>query len=211
MNRLYMFIPALLFVVTSATGQTIKSNGKPTENVVVQYEKLVESGAFLTSEGWCRAAKLYAESPMFPAQGEISLMGTGGAVGENWVRNGKAEVETKWTDYYGTIDSALRYRRPNRPPPFDVPVTMTGYIFSLVYTNKHREIGKNGQILREVIGPWEWKMQEPRMTRWTTVDQAIAYVALMRDKIDDPVIKKNADKTIAALKRLRPCGNASAC
>jgi hypothetical protein len=40
-------------------------------------------------------------------------MGTGGAVGEDWARDGTAEVETKWTDYYGTIDSALRYKVPD--------------------------------------------------------------------------------------------------
>jgi DUF1680 family protein len=47
---------------------------------------------------------------------------------------------------------------------------------------------------------------------WTTVDRAFEYVAMTRDKTDDPVIKKNADKTIAALKRLRgDRGNACAC
>jgi hypothetical protein len=80
--------------------------------VVIAYEKLVESGAFLTSEGWDRAARLYAESSEFRAQGEISLMGTAGAVGENWNEDGKAEAETKWTDDYGTIDSNLRFSPP---------------------------------------------------------------------------------------------------
>jgi hypothetical protein len=49
------------------------------------------------------------------------------------------------------------------------------------------------------------------MTRWATLDRAIAYVTTLRDKTDNPVIKKNADEAILVLKRLRPCGNASAC
>lgn len=211
MNRLSVLILVLLVLVPPVTGQTIKSSGKPTEKVVIEYEKLVESGAFLTPEGWGRAARLYAESSTFSAQSEISLMGTGGAVGENWSKDGKAEVETKWKDYYGTIDSTLRFHPPNRPPAFDVPVAMTCYQFSLVYTDKHREIGKDGQILRDSTGSWEWKIQEPRMTRWATLHQAIGYVTMMHDKTDNPIIRKNAEQTIAVLKRLRPCGNASAC
>src|SRR4029077_3460561 len=76
---------------------------------------------------------------------------------------------------------------------------------SAVYTNKHREIGTKGETVKEVTGPWEWKIEGP-MVRWTTLEQAIKYVSLMRDKTDDPVIKKNAEKTIATLKRL---GNAA--
>jgi hypothetical protein len=35
---------------------------------------------------------------------------------------------------------------------------------------------------------------------------------LMRDKTGNPIIKRNADKTIATLKRMeKRCGNASAC
>jgi hypothetical protein len=50
------------------------------------------------------------------------------------------------------------------------------------------------------------------MARWTTVDRALEYVAMMREKSDNPVIRKNAEMTIAALKKLgKSCGNASAC
>jgi hypothetical protein len=208
MRRMCALISTLLFVANSAVAQTPKSNGKPTEKVVVQYEKLVGTGAFLTPQGWNRAAKLYVESAAFPPNGEISLMTIGGSLGEMSVNGDRAEVETKWTDYFGTIDSALRYK----PPQNEVPVTMTAYQFRLVYTNKHRDIGNNGETLKEVVGPWEWKIVQPRMSRWTTVDRALEYVTMMREKTDDPVIQRNAEKTISALKRLRSaCGNASAC
>ena len=66
-------------------------------------------------------------------------------------------------------------------------------MFRLTYTNKHRDIGKNGETRTEVDGPWEWKIEGPRMARWTTVDTALEYVAIMRQKTDDRVIKRNAD------------------
>jgi len=89
---------------------------------------------------------------------------------------------------------------------------MTVYVFHLVYTSKRREVGKHGEIIRAITGPWEWKIEGSRTSRWTTVDRAIDYVALMRGKTDDPVIQRNADQTIATLKPLgNACGNASAC
>jgi hypothetical protein len=210
MKLLHAIIPVLFLWVTTATAQTPLSHGKPTEKVVIQYEKLVADGAFLTPEGWKQAGKLYDRSGPFPRGGVISLMSTGGALGENWINDGRAEVETKWTDYLGTVDSALRYQ----PPKYEYSVrpTMTVYVFHLVYTNKHRDIGANGETIREVTGPWEWKMEDPPIARWATVDRTIVYVSLMRDKSNDPGIRKNADKTIAALKRLgEGCGSASAC
>lgn len=173
---------------------------------MIRYEKLVSNGAFLTPEGWKTARKLYSESVPFPRDGEIALMSTGGAVGEIWVRGNKAEVETKWTDFLGTIDSGLRYKAPNHD------VTMTVYVFHLVYTNKHRDIGKDGETIKEGIGPWEWKIDQPQIIRWATVDRAIEYLRMMCDTARDPLIKRNANKTIATLKRLQnTCGRATAC
>jgi hypothetical protein len=172
-----------------ASAQTPISRGRPTEKVVIQYERLVAKDEFLTPEGWKVAGKLYEQADAFPPDGEISLMSTGGAVGEDWLRGDTAEVGTKWTDFFCTIDSTLRYKAPH----LDFPVVMTTYEFHLIYTNKHRIVGKNGETVRETDGPWEWKIATPRMARWTTVDRALEYVAIMRKKTDNPLIKKNAD------------------
>jgi hypothetical protein len=108
----------------------------------------------------------------------------------------------------GTIDSALRIE----PPHDEIRSDMSSFVFHLVYTNKHRDIGANGKTIREATGPWEWKIDELPVIRWATVDRAIEYVEQMGNKSDDPIIRTNAANTIAALKRLNPrCGNASAC
>ena len=70
-------------------------------------------------------------------------MSTGGAVGEDWVKGDLAQVETKWMDDLGAIDSSLRYQ----PPPGSLHVTMTAFVFHLVYTNKHQYIGADGKRL----------------------------------------------------------------
>jgi 4-amino-4-deoxy-L-arabinose transferase-like glycosyltransferase len=206
MNVFRATVVVLLLAPTILTAQAPQSNGKPTELVVVEFERLVANGAFLTPEGWKKAGKLYEQSKAFPPDGKILLMATGGNLGEDWVKGNEALVETKWTDDMGTIDSTLRFQPPNQY------VTMTSYVFRLVYSNKHRDIGRNGETVRELTGPWEWKLAEPQTYRVATPVRAIEYLALMRDKTDSPLIKQNAGKTIAALKRtMNGCGRASAC
>lgn len=207
MIRLRAVMPILLLGATPTIAQTPQSHHKATEQVVIQYEKLVANGAFLTPEGWKTAGTLFDRSNAFPRRGTISIMSTGGALGEIWLRDDRAEVETKWTDFFGTIDSRLRYK----PPPI-ANVTMTTYVFHLIHTNKHRYVGASGETIREMTGPWTWKIEDPHIAQWTTLNGAIKYVSLMRDKSDDSFIRNNADKTIAALKRLgKGCGSASAC
>jgi hypothetical protein len=54
----------------------------------------------------------------------------------------------------------------------------------------------------ERTGPEEWQIREPPGLPWTTVNTAVRYVLERREKSNDPVIKKNADKTLAWLLKL---------
>jgi hypothetical protein len=141
MRWLCLTVVFLSWASVTAIAQAPQSNGKATERVVVQYENIIASGALLTPEGWKKAGKLFGQSNAYPPDGEISLMSTGGSVGEMWLEGDRAEVQTKWTDYMGTIDSALRYK----PPASSADSTMTLFVFHLVYTNKHRDIGQTGK------------------------------------------------------------------
>ena len=132
------------------------SNGKATELVVIRYERFIASGALLNPQGWAASARLFDQSMPYPQNGKILLSSTGGAVGEMWLKDDQAEVETKWTDDFGAIDSTLRYIPPRLPH-----VTMTMYQFRLIYTDKHREIGPHGETIKEATGPREWKLQGP--------------------------------------------------
>lgn len=109
-------------------------------------------------------------------------------MGETSRRSDEAEVQTKWTDYFGSIDSSLRYKAP------DPIVVGTIYVYDLVLT-------RNG-----------WKIKGSPQERWTTIDKALPYLQEVRDKSHDPKLKRNAERTIKILRRLnKPCGQASAC
>jgi hypothetical protein len=191
----------------AAVAQAPQSNGKATEQVVRQYEKLIADGAFLTLEGWKKASRIFVRSNPYPKDGEVLLTSQAGLIGENWVRGDRAEAERKWTDFRGSIDSSLRYK-PAMPTIDIIPAILD---YSLVFTNRHVDIEEGGTT-REVLGTWEWKIEGPQSERWATVEKAIIYVMEMRDKSDDPTVKRNANRTIAILKRLEhPCGPGSAC
>jgi hypothetical protein len=205
--RLSRAIGFTLFLgLIPAVAQAPDAHPKPTELVIRRYEKLIASGALLTPDGWKRASRLFEGSDPYPRTGEIKVVSTGGSVGENWTRGDDAEVETKWNDFYGTIDAVLRYK----PGPYDGSIIM-GQIFPMVRT--HPELGTDEQNKATgLTRPGEWKIKATQRVRFATIPGAIQYVEGIRDQSKDPVIRENARKTIAALKRLRHgCGSASAC
>jgi hypothetical protein len=205
--RIQAVVLILSVSAVTAVAQAPQSNGKATERVVRQYEKLIADGAFLTPEGWKKASRIFVRSNPYPKDGEVLLTSQAGLIGENWVRGDRAEVERKWTDFRGSIDSSLRYK-PAMPTIDVIPAILD---YSLVFTNRHIDIEEEGTT-REVLGTWEWKIEGPQSERWATVEKAIIYVTEMRDKSDDPIVKRNANRTIAILKRLEhPCGSDNAC
>jgi hypothetical protein len=191
---------AILFAVAITAAGQIPPASKPTELLIKRYERLIESGAFLTSAGWKKTNQLFDRSYPYQRDGEIHLASTGGLIGEQWVKGNRAEVGTKWTDSYGSIDSMLRYKSsfPNQRPE---PITMA-YEYPLVFTNEHVDINENGQT-HVTTGDWQWKLEGPQRERWATLAPAIAYVRERRNQSTDPAIRRNANKTLAILKRLK--------
>ena len=190
-----------MLCLVSASAQSFKpfpkaAERKATERVVSRFEKLILHGELLTPEGWDRASKLFVHAEPYPQDGEISVIWTGtSAIGEDWVRGDWAQVETKWNDWYGTIDSSLRFKSDinGRMPTIET--------YSLVLV--HPQLGVDG----------EWKIEGPLKARSADIPAAIRYVEKMRDQSADPEIRRNANRTIAALTRLAGsgCGSASAC
>jgi len=173
---------------------------RSTELLIKRYEKLVAEGSLLTPDGWSRASILFDRSDAYPADGEIQLISGPGIIAETQRNGDLAEVGTKWGDYYGTIDSHLRYK-----PPAPEGRIMLEESFSVVFVHRSPDAavtaGNSGQ----------WLIKGPLHMRSADIRHAIRYVEGMRDQSNDPVIRRNAEKTITALKRFTGCGSASAC
>ena len=197
-------ILTLFLGVTLAYAQVPKSHAKPTELVITRYERLIAEGALLTPEGWQRASQLFDRSNAYPKNGVIFLISTGAYVGEGWVKGDRAEVESKWNDFFGTIDSALRYKSPTP----DLGSIVMFEVFPMVFLRNDEKGGSAAEI-----SGGQWKIASPLTHRSTTIDRAIGFVQTQRDKSNDPNIRTNADKTITILKRLKGwrCHSGSAC
>lgn len=183
--------PILVFLCigTVSVGNVRKTDGKPTSNVVFQYRKLIADGALLSPDGWHRASTLFSSSIPYPKNGPITLVYTGGPIAEDFVKGDRAQVESKWDEEYGTIDSKLNYS--------------PSAIHSCVVVNVYTLVQMNGQ----------WKLQEPLNRRLASLESALRYVEEAAKTTTDDSIQKNAQRTIRALKQLlAPHRNpASAC
>src|SRR5258707_962447 len=139
----------LVFCVGAAAPDAqVLGHKKPTEELVKQYEKLVAEGLLLTPAGWTRASKLVEHPSAYPSDSEIQLISAPGIIGETRLHGDRALVETKWGDYYGTIDSHLRYRAPEAGGSI-----MLGESFSLVFV--HRPPDSGGASAATDSGEWK--------------------------------------------------------
>lgn len=194
MRRPPLFLGLVVIsLVTDFSPQSPQDQGSP-KGVIEEYLKMVEGGALLSSEGWSRVSVLFSVQSPEPKDKVIFLTSKHAGVGEVWVRENRAEVHDAWWDMLGSSDSSLRYA----PPPAANARRNIG-VYHLVLTDKHWEAEPNGQM-KEVTGSSHWEIEGPLTWRWTTVEPAIRYVADMSEKSSDPVIKQNAERTIAILK-----------
>jgi len=82
---------------------------------------------------------------------------------------------------------------------------MTEETFSLVFIHHPHAKVQAGDV-------GEWKIDEAPRVRAADVPAAIKYVQEMGGKSNDPVVKRNAARTIKALKRLTAaCGVPNPC
>jgi hypothetical protein len=106
---------------------------------------------------------------------------------------GRAEFYVEYVQL-GQISVSLA--RFSRLPPLKVRAG-----FDLLPSDKPDEVGPDGKGTH-VVGPTGWRIEGSPREPHLTVDAAIRYAAELRAKTPDVAIRKNAEKTIAALKRL---------
>jgi len=85
----------------------------------------------------------------------------------------------------------------------DAEFVKTGFLYHLVGVPAYSTMySSDGKVSKKPVGARFWQIQGPPGAPWTTVNTAIRYVLEMRAKTADPVIKKNADQTLAELMKL---------
>jgi hypothetical protein len=172
------------------------------DQIIEQLWTEATNGALLTPDGWKASSGLFTQPDAAPHGKTVHVIDNDWAINKSAISGNTAKIIVGYSDA-GQIDSALRYS-----PPKPTKFFKTGFQYSLVLISEDRSPESNGQRVSDKPGQLpKWKiLGTPSMfpgTPWTTVNTAIRYVLEERSKTEDPVIKKNAENTLAALLHYR--------
>ena len=183
--------------------------------VLEAYRKTDAAGDRLTTGGWYRASKFFVK-PGRPLRHAVVAVMEGEIFNDSRINGNRAEVSLRCSAV-GQIDSSGRFTSvvsPDLVDPTGRPLRQPGTpqmhgpapllrVYDLVLTDTHWEFGPGRGGLREVKGPPEWRIETFEFEPWVTIDVAIRYLTQLHDESSSKVIKNNAEKSIAILRRLR--------
>jgi hypothetical protein len=156
-------------------------------------------GQLLNLEGWNQVvAHYFTKVSDIPGDSSFSVVSNRYWILDVSKEGSKIQVSVETVEL-GRIDSRLRFvaaPKSHSYPQF--------YLYYLVFgPTPMRTYGPDGKTLIEekMTGPNRWKIEGSLGYRWTTVNTALRYVTEARDTSRDPAIKKNADQTLAVLRR----------
>src|SRR6267154_2167860 len=144
-------------------------------------------GGRLSKAGWTRGDRFFASPVPMPLQRHVVVISEHHSVYETSINGDRAEVSNDIEDL-GRIDSTLHYT----PPPPGV-LKMTA-IYHLVKNHPSNSSTRAAEASA-------WKITDPGPTLWLNRETAMRYVLDARDKTSDPAVRKNADQTLAILRR----------
>jgi hypothetical protein len=190
-----------LILVCGAAAQSPSNPYEKPQDVVEQFANMTRAGALMTPDGLSKASVLFTSAKPPVVTGRITIVNVQG------VDDGpiKRTARTDALDFsvfafeMGTLDARLHYSPPSREV---IHSYETAYVFHVILTDKYWRLGQNGSAPTLMTGTKQWRIDMPYW-RWTSVSGAIRYVTEMRDKTDDPTIKKNAENTIAILSKMK--------
>jgi hypothetical protein len=188
-------ITLVSLVAVSVSPQLADGSTKSPKAVVEEFWKMETDGQRLTTEGWRGADSFFVRPVIPPVKRHIIVIDKDYSVWDPVVKDDTAEVMIGISPPLWNIDSQMRISHfPARDE------TKSGVAIKLIRSSKYWHFGPDGRTLKEESGEPEWRIAEPAMSIWLTVDAAIRYATQMRDSSKDPVTKKNATQTLRVLK-----------
>jgi hypothetical protein len=184
-----IFVAQVLSLAQSSAGPT-----KSPKAVVEEFWKMETQGGRLTTDGWRSADRYFVRPIEPPNERVIGVVDNGFSIEDAYMRSGNAAVVTiNVSGLAWKIDSKMRIR-------VFLDQVKGFVIYDLVLTSKHWEFTPDHRTLREVSGEPEWRIEKDGDI-WLAADTAIRYLSQVRDTATDSVIKKNAEQSLATLRR----------
>jgi hypothetical protein len=174
-------------------------------------ERFVDMESGLLPDQWSALAEFFVSIPK-PRLNKVHIVDIVNGIVNDVDTNG---VETDdhtvgfdiSTNPLGELDSSLRLS--NYPSIRMLPGNNNSACYgddylglTLLLSEKHWQIGPDGTV-KELDGPVAWRIEDTLFEPFITLDTAIRYVSQTLDKTTDPVIKKNAARTLVILRNYK--------
>jgi len=189
-----VFTSAIVLTLASAgLAQTEAVPARSPEEVLRKFVKLELEGARLTPESRQNLAHFLVH-PSSALPYPINVVSDDFDVSEIPSPQNNPKLNVYFRYFYGNLDSAVRFFASLHGNSLLREGTNVEYVLTLTDTQ--------GVQTKQVAAAQEWKVEDAHPYCFITLATAIRYVTVMRDKATDPAIKKNADETLAKLKKL---------
>lgn len=174
----------------------------PPKEIVETLWRMAARGELLTAKGWTEASTFFTNPGPPPGNKAVRIVSDYYSVNPSSTDGAKATVDVGFL-HAGLIDASLRYTAPApRPPMVKHDVLAYRLVSGPAYLMMYGPDGKTLLEKKEVPGSIVWQIDGPPPAPWLTVNAAIRYVLETRDKTKDPIIKRNANQTLAKLRKL---------
>lgn len=176
-------------------------------SVTQQFVTFELRGGRLTAEGWQSAGNrffLHAEPPPAIRTVEVVSRKHYVTLGSLAPPTGEATVSTAFPKRYGSIDSQLRLKLAGANARRGVPVLAgTSRTYKLIYSPRHWELDSEWKAQQVMGSLHQARIVDFQKDLLLDLPAAEQYVREIREKTTDPAIRKNADATLATLRRLK--------
>lgn len=195
LRLLRLILSFTIIFVGFSFAQTLSVPSESPRNGLETLWKMAATGDLLTPDGWKRAGAYYVNPAPWTGNKTVLVVSDDYAL-DSVSKKGAKLNAVVICEQLGQIDSALRY---TLAPPSPYFKSGLGYDFETVPSHM-LFVGPDGKQEDRINPKWTyWKIVGPQGNPWTTVNGAIRYVVEMQRKTTDPVLKRNAERSLALL------------
>jgi hypothetical protein len=188
-KQLFVLIAAIALLAAITRGQVQTDLAKSASETLTRFCTMDAAGNGLSAHGWKQLGEMFNRpSASRPTHAIISSRGFN--VSNARIEGDKAHFYVEYLEV-AQIDDLAHFE--TLPGPHHTRV-----LYTLILTTE-----KNNAALKEGEGRLEWKIDGHQIEPRITVETAKRYVTELRDTTKDPVVKKNADRTLASLVKLQ--------
>jgi hypothetical protein len=194
----------LIAALIPVSGQVSTGPQRSPSKLIEEFWNIETSGGRLTSEGLYSTSRFFIRSGLSAGWKVVNVTRNGSSdFIEETARTPTWTEVSVTTDGLGQIDSLLRFTpSPTRGPQGVMILKGPVLTFDLVLSGKQWKVNRDGGRELESVVPLQWLITCGGDTAWINLDTAIVYVKDIAAKTKDPIIRRNAGKTLQRLTHL---------